>query len=483
MMKTQLSFLLPLIVLTGTISWAGDVGRDLLIRARGGDVTAMRTLGKHLYYGADGIPQQRNNAIKWWKEAVQNGDTKSMILLGQVYETGKGAPKDLRKAFELYKQALDGGDKKAIDFIKKLPSDITRSWWKDRAEDDVSAMMYLANSFFKKKEKIVTEKEASEYLCRAAQKGNKKALAQMKELPLNDTLPYWNERMNQKDEEAMRFIADCYEQGLHTEVNDDKAAEVYSRILSLHEGDSPEKFKEMLSSLPWKYQMNYYMKKAETGDVKAMMTLAHEYDEGSQNAPDPELAKKYYLQAASYDNEEAVKWLKARNVDFKTRAEREAEEKAEREAEEKARAARAASERAEAEANRRRFLNMVTDALKHEGKSLRNIRFLTMAGPEIIRDTRMTEEELLNPDSIDRLFIIFTVSQKIASDMLLCICTNGNVIAVQVSDFSNVQDFVDDDRLTGVLVRDGDYSYQSKGGRYMTVGKYILILGRNTRDN
>jgi len=121
--------------------------RQLLEDARAGDVDAMRQLGKHLI---DGTVMKRDlkNGVLWLKKAVEAGDDRSMVLLGDLYCHGRGVSKSEKKAVELYMQAAAAGNKNAVKRLEKLPLKAAVSWWESRAEDgDKKAVLKLMRAY------------------------------------------------------------------------------------------------------------------------------------------------------------------------------------------------------------------------------------------------------------------------------------------------------------------------------------------------
>lgn len=121
--------------------------RQLLEDARAGDVDAMRQLGKHLI---DGTVMKRDlkNGVLWLKKAVEAGDDRSMVLLGDLYCHGRGVSKSEKKAVELYMQAAEAGNKNAVKRLEKLPLKSAVSWWESRAEDgDKKAVLKLMRAY------------------------------------------------------------------------------------------------------------------------------------------------------------------------------------------------------------------------------------------------------------------------------------------------------------------------------------------------
>lgn len=126
---------------------ASSNARQLLEDARAGDVDAMRQLGKNLIEGTV-MKRDVKNGVLWIKKAVEAGDDRSMVLLGDLYTQGRGVAKSEKKAVELYMMAAEAGNKNAVKRLEKLPLKSTVSWWEARAKDgDKKAVLKLLRAY------------------------------------------------------------------------------------------------------------------------------------------------------------------------------------------------------------------------------------------------------------------------------------------------------------------------------------------------
>jgi C-terminal peptidase prc len=84
-------------------------GTALLEALPWADVEAMiRTADAHDQ--GRGVPQDFDEAVKWYRKAVEAGSTKAMMRLGAHCEGGRGVPRDMKEAFNWYRQAAEGGN-------------------------------------------------------------------------------------------------------------------------------------------------------------------------------------------------------------------------------------------------------------------------------------------------------------------------------------------------------------------------------------
>lgn len=126
---------------------ASSNARALLKDARAGDVDAMRLLGKQLI---DGTTMKRDlkNGVLWLKKAVEAGDDRSMVMLGDLYYHGRAVSQNREKALELYMQAAEADNKNALKRLEKMPLNLTLDWWEKRADDgDKKAVLKLMKAY------------------------------------------------------------------------------------------------------------------------------------------------------------------------------------------------------------------------------------------------------------------------------------------------------------------------------------------------
>lgn len=180
--------------------------RQLAEEANRGDVDAMRRLGIMSIKGQKVKPSTKI-AIQWWRKAADKGDGRSMMYLGDVYSSGNGVRKDVQRALKYYVQALEEtgcnvstvqeDDNIIIKRIKKLPLNSTLSWWKERCEQgDINAMYYLGSLKKSKRENVVSDEDATNYLIMAAKAGHIKAKNKIEKAPREQYLAYWEESGN-----------------------------------------------------------------------------------------------------------------------------------------------------------------------------------------------------------------------------------------------------------------------------------------------
>ena len=64
----------------------------------------------YLYENGRGVPQNINEAVKWYRKSEKKKYTKALNNLAYLYQNGNGVEKDIRKAEELLKMSAKQGD-------------------------------------------------------------------------------------------------------------------------------------------------------------------------------------------------------------------------------------------------------------------------------------------------------------------------------------------------------------------------------------
>ncbi|WP_425537027.1 tetratricopeptide repeat protein, partial [Klebsiella pneumoniae] len=67
--------------------------------AEAGDAKAQLIVGL-VYATGEGVKQNKQTAVEWYRKAADQGDAKAQFLLGVAYATGEGVRQDNRTAVE-----------------------------------------------------------------------------------------------------------------------------------------------------------------------------------------------------------------------------------------------------------------------------------------------------------------------------------------------------------------------------------------------
>ncbi len=80
--------------------------------AEQGDVFAQSSLGS-AYAKGKGVPQDYEEAVKWYQKAAEQGDSFAQLMLGSAYGLGGFAPQDYEESVKWYRKAAEQGDSHA----------------------------------------------------------------------------------------------------------------------------------------------------------------------------------------------------------------------------------------------------------------------------------------------------------------------------------------------------------------------------------
>ena len=67
-----------------------------------------------MYAGGAGVAQDDSQAVRWWKQAAEQGDASAQFNLGLAYRDGRGLPQDYSEALMwlmVAAQRMSGADK------------------------------------------------------------------------------------------------------------------------------------------------------------------------------------------------------------------------------------------------------------------------------------------------------------------------------------------------------------------------------------
>lgn len=73
-----------------------------------------------MYAEGQGVRQDYVEAVKWFRQAADQGLAQAQYNLGAMYYKGRGVRQDLALAQEWYGKACQNGDQKACDNDQRL---------------------------------------------------------------------------------------------------------------------------------------------------------------------------------------------------------------------------------------------------------------------------------------------------------------------------------------------------------------------------
>jgi TPR repeat protein len=101
-----------LLLLMAGVVQGQSVFPDTLEAAKQGDAAAQYNLGV-LYYNGEGVPQDYETAVYWFRKATEQGNAFAQYNLGLSYYMGHGVPQDYMAAIQLFQKAAEQGHARA----------------------------------------------------------------------------------------------------------------------------------------------------------------------------------------------------------------------------------------------------------------------------------------------------------------------------------------------------------------------------------
>lgn len=85
---------------------------------------AQRRLGE-MYFNGQGVPRYHAEAVKWFRQAADQGDVIAQTFLGSMYEKGQGVPQDYVQAHMWFNLAAAQQQEKAVAARDQLAKKMT----------------------------------------------------------------------------------------------------------------------------------------------------------------------------------------------------------------------------------------------------------------------------------------------------------------------------------------------------------------------
>lgn len=116
---------------------------EMKVRAAGGFAPAQNSLG-FSYAMGDGVSQDDEQAVEWWRKAADQGESEAMWWLGVYLSRGVGAEKDVWQALQLWQRSHELGCEDATEWLALLGDDVYR----EEAEGGDPSAQFLMGAFF-----------------------------------------------------------------------------------------------------------------------------------------------------------------------------------------------------------------------------------------------------------------------------------------------------------------------------------------------
>jgi len=73
-----------------------------------------------MYHGGHGVPQDYQEALKWFRKAAEQADAQAQSMLGGMYANGLGIPQDYQEAVKWYRKAAQQGNINAQNNLGRI---------------------------------------------------------------------------------------------------------------------------------------------------------------------------------------------------------------------------------------------------------------------------------------------------------------------------------------------------------------------------
>ena len=295
-MRIRLFLLFTILVasfLCGICNAASTSIGELLKKAESGDPSSQFALAKKYFDGKKGVPQDYNEAVKWYTKAAEQGLADAQNNLGEMYGNAQGVPKDYNEAVKWFTRSAEQGYAKAQNNLglmyyksEGVPQDYNKAvkWFAKAAEQGHAKAQYNLSLMYAKGQGVPQNyDETVKWLTRAAAQG-------IAEAQFNLGLIYSNGYGVTEDyREAANWFTKAAAQGV---------PEAQFNIgLMYYEGDGvPQDYK---AAAKW------YTKAAAQGIAVAQYNLGLMYYKGDGVAKDYVESYKWFLLAAMNGNRDA----------------------------------------------------------------------------------------------------------------------------------------------------------------------------------
>ena len=203
-----------------------------------------------MYAEGEGVPEDNQEAVKWYRKAAEQGYAKAQYNLGVMYGKGEGVAEDDREAVK---------------------------WYRKAAEQGIARAQYnLGNRYLRGEGVPEDDQEAVKWLRRAAEQGYARA-----QLNLGNRYGK-GEGVAEDDREAVKWYRKAAEQG--------HASAQYNLGIMYVKGEGVAE--DDREAVKW------YRKAAEQGYAKAQYNLGVMYGKGEGVAEDDREAVKWFRKAA-----------------------------------------------------------------------------------------------------------------------------------------------------------------------------------------
>ncbi len=155
---------------------------EIKTNADKGDPTSQCIIGETYYFGFNGLPIDKNEAVKWYRRAAEQGIAEAEYNLAGCCHNGEGVETNEVEARKWWRKAAEQNSKEAqfnlgisYEFGFGIPSDLQEAvkWYRKAAEQGIDqAQYFLGNMYFNGRGIETNHAEAVKWFRLAAEHGN-----------------------------------------------------------------------------------------------------------------------------------------------------------------------------------------------------------------------------------------------------------------------------------------------------------------------
>jgi TPR repeat protein len=285
---------------------------ELTELATNGDVKSQIRLG-YLYEEGISVKQDFISALQWYLKASQQGDALAQWHCGLIYESGKGIAKDYKEAIKWYKKSAEQGYSPAqfnmgamYEYSKGVEQNYSEAikWYRVAAEQGDDKAKFKHDELYKKMMQSLT------FSFNNIKLPNNDTRATQSEIGYNELL----NAAQKGDVNAQLKLGEMYRDGIGVTINFDEAIKWFTAAAKNGSKVGKQQLsilmnKPIIQQLPAYKDDNSnvnnssvfleYLNRAERGDVYAQFKLGCMYEDGEygvvQNYSE---ALKWYKKAA-----------------------------------------------------------------------------------------------------------------------------------------------------------------------------------------
>lgn len=196
----------------------------------------------------NGVPQDHGEAMKWYKKAAEQGNGSAQVNLGVLYEIGDGVQQNHEEAVKWYRMAAEQGEDAGQHRLgilyqngRGVPQNHEEAikWYREAAEQGMADSQVNLGVLYQHSESVPqNHEEAVKWYRKAAEQGEsfgQQALgvcyANGEGVPQNheEAIQWFIKAAEQGNVNAMAWLGDCYTNGQGVPQNNEEALKWYRK--------------------------------------------------------------------------------------------------------------------------------------------------------------------------------------------------------------------------------------------------------------